>query len=161
MNRHFVNIKRGCLPPGLMRETLRTLTLLFPLVNDSGSRKFLKRWIHQHELDERLLEPYPVYDKTSPRRLRELYQQYPFWAPQLSQLLEEVNDPTPVTRWERYAKRKRSQAHMYKCAVAALILAAVSGTLATLLAVVQVWISYEAWQDEKKDTPSPSRGLQP
>ncbi|EQB56933.1 hypothetical protein CGLO_03016 [Colletotrichum gloeosporioides Cg-14] len=148
---------RGCLPPLLMMETLATLNLLFPSVNDPRSHRFSKRWVHRHAPEEHrksLLEPSRQWSTLGyddpPKRLRELYQRYPYWAPQLSLLLEEVREPTPVNWWGTHVKRNLSEANMYKCAVAALIVAAISGTLATVLAAVQVWISYCDWEKDGK-----------
>ncbi|KXH39143.1 hypothetical protein CSAL01_03174 [Colletotrichum salicis] len=114
------------------------------------SRKRLEA-THQdlsHSVDEALallLTRFDYSKKDLPGSLHDLYEDSPHWASQLSRLLKEVNDPTPTTRWERYAERRKSHRHTYKCAIAALIVAAVSRTLATLLAAVQVWISYCDW----------------
>ncbi|KAF4930372.1 hypothetical protein CGCVW01_v001011 [Colletotrichum viniferum] len=150
-------LSRGYLPPLLIMETLATLNLLFPSVNDPRSHRFSKRWVHRHAPEEHrksLLEPSRQWSTLGyddpPKRIRELYQRYPYWAPQLSQLLEEVIDPAPVNWWGTHVKRNLSEANMYKCAVAALMVAATSGTLATVLAAVQVWISYCDWKKDGK-----------
>ncbi|EXF82296.1 hypothetical protein CFIO01_08183 [Colletotrichum fioriniae PJ7] len=143
----------GCLDPTLLQETLRTFDLLFPPSGDGQSRRILEKWVQKEDLDLGLLEPghtlleISAEDKT-PDDLQELYMQYPHWAPRLARLLKEVDDPTPTTRWERYAERRKSPRHMYKCALAAFIVAAIIGILATVLAAVQVWISYCAWVDD-------------
>ncbi|KAK1713312.1 uncharacterized protein BDZ83DRAFT_756828 [Colletotrichum acutatum] len=139
----------GCLPPKLMDETLRTYNLLFPLIGSTKSKKLWNGWVKRENLDASLLKASSgLSKKGTPRTLHDLYEGFPHWAPQLARLLEEVDDPTPTTRWERYAERRRSHRHTYKCAIAALVVAAVSGTLATLLAAVQVWISYCDWAKE-------------
>ncbi|KAK1723450.1 uncharacterized protein BDZ83DRAFT_653103 [Colletotrichum acutatum] len=143
----------GCLAPTLLEETLRTLDLLFPPSGDGQSRRILEKLVQREDLDPCLLElghtmlEISVENQT-PDDLQELYMQYPHWAPRLARLLKEVDDPTPTTRWERYAERRKSPRHMYKCALAAFIVAAIFGILATVLAAVQVWISYCAWVDD-------------
>ncbi|KAK1522131.1 uncharacterized protein CCOS01_09843 [Colletotrichum costaricense] len=143
----------GCLDPTLLQETLRTLDLLFPPSGDGQSRRILEKWVQKEDLDPGLLEPGHTMleisaENKTPDDLQELYMQYPHWAPRLARLLKEVDDPTPTTRWERYAERRKSPRHMYKCALAAFIVAAIFGILATVLAAVQVWISYCAWVDD-------------
>ncbi|KAI3537020.1 hypothetical protein CABS01_05074 [Colletotrichum abscissum] len=143
----------GCLPAKLIDETLRSYNLLFPPIGNAKSRKLLREWVKRERLDESLLNPSFDHSKQDPpRTLHDLYEDFPYWAPQLARLLEEVDDPTPTTRWERYAERRKSHRHTYKCAIAALVVAAVSGTLATLLAAVQVWISYCDWDKNTNKT---------
>ncbi|KAL2880802.1 hypothetical protein SGCOL_003829 [Colletotrichum sp. CLE4] len=139
-------IALGCLPAKLIEETIRTYNLLFPPIGSAKSKKLLRDWVKRERLDESLLSPsFDNCKNEPPKTLYDLYEDFPYWAPQLARLLEEVDDPTPTTRWERYAERRKSHRHTYKCAIAALVVAAVSGTLATLLAAVQVWISYCDW----------------
>ncbi|KAK1635414.1 hypothetical protein BDP81DRAFT_429657 [Colletotrichum phormii] len=147
----------GCLLPELLTETLRTLDLLFPPVGDGQSRQLLERWVQREDLDPDLLQPCHSLLNISPEHknpddLHELYTQYPDWAPRLARLLKEVDDPTPTTRWERYAERKKSPRHMFKCALAAFVVAAIFGILATALAAVQVWISYCAWVEDPRQS---------
>ncbi|KAJ0298241.1 hypothetical protein COL516b_010164 [Colletotrichum fioriniae] len=143
----------GCLPAKLIDETLRTYNLLFPLIGSTKSQKLWKGWVKRENLDPSLLKASSgLSKKGTPRTLHDLYEDFPYWAPQLARLLEEVDDPTPTTRWERYAERRKSHRHTYKCAIAALVVAAVSGTLATLLAAVQVWISYCDWDKNTNKT---------
>ncbi|KAK1700106.1 hypothetical protein BDP55DRAFT_540832 [Colletotrichum godetiae] len=149
-------ISRGCLHPALLTETLRTLNLLFPPL-DNQSRRILEKWRDGQNLDTDLLEPCQLSLSLSAEEhpsgdLLALYKQYPHWAKQLARLLKEVDDPTPITRWERYAERRKSPRHMYNCALAALIVAAIFGILATALAAVQVWISYCAWVDDPRQS---------
>ncbi|KXH50631.1 hypothetical protein CSAL01_11673 [Colletotrichum salicis] len=121
--------------------------------DDGQSRRMLKKWVQREDLDPDVLKPcfhsleYSA-DKDTPKDLDALYTQFPHWAQRLTRLLEEVDDPTPTTRWERYAERRKSPRHMYKCAIAAFIVAEILGILATMLAAVQVWISYCDWGDD-------------
>ncbi|KXH40429.1 hypothetical protein CNYM01_09975 [Colletotrichum nymphaeae SA-01] len=143
----------GCLPSTFLTETLRTLDLVFPPIGDEQSRRILKKWIRRQDLDPDLQEPClhsleHSVDREAPEDLHALYTEYPHWAPRLARLLKEVDDPTPTTRWERYAEQRKSPRHMYKCALAAFIVAAIFGILATILAGVQVWISYCDWVND-------------
>ncbi|KAF6833450.1 hypothetical protein CPLU01_05488 [Colletotrichum plurivorum] len=134
---------------------------LNPTINDlppivvSGKRK----WVEDEDLDKTFVDRHHVLAKLfvggqpDPGDTRELLRQYPYWGTQLARLLREVEEPTPVTWLERHAERRRSPRHMYKCAMAALVVAAVFGMLATVLAAVQVWISYCAWVED------PSRAM--
>ncbi|KAK1490172.1 hypothetical protein CTAM01_10841 [Colletotrichum tamarilloi] len=146
-------VSLGCLHPKLLEETLRTLDLLFPTFNDRRSRRILEKWVQRENLDPAILEPcdhlLDISTKCeTPEDLHALYTEYPHWAPRLACLLKEVDDPTPTTRWERYADERKSPRHMYKCALAAFIVAAIFGILATVLAAVQVWISYCDWVND-------------
>ncbi|KAF6816762.1 hypothetical protein CMUS01_12212 [Colletotrichum musicola] len=140
----------GCLPPQLVVETLKTLVLLFPLlqVGNDRSQRILRKWVEDEDLDKTLIDRHHVLAKLfaggqpDPEDTRELLRQYPYWGAQLARLLREVDEPTAVTWLERHTERRRSPRHMYKCAMATLVVTAVFGMLATVLAAVQVWISY-------------------
>lgn len=155
------DVSRGCLPPQLVIETLKTFVLLFPLlqVGNDQSQRMLRKWVENEDLDKTLVDRHHVLAKLfaggqpDPEDTRALLQQYPYWGAQLARLLREVDEPTAVTWLERHAERRRSPRHMYKCAMAALIVTAVFGMLATVLAAVQVWISYCAWVED------PSRAM--
>ncbi|KAE9569095.1 hypothetical protein CGMCC3_g14841 [Colletotrichum fructicola] len=142
-------LKCGCLHPQLLSETLRTLDLLFPPLGDKKSRKFLKKWVSKENLDTRLLDhSASIFGfEQPPKDLHGLYEQYPYWGRQLSRLLREFDDPTPITWWQKYTERGRSPRRMYECAIVALFVTAFSALTATALAAVQVWISYCDWDD--------------
>ncbi|KAF9881568.1 hypothetical protein CkaCkLH20_00714 [Colletotrichum karsti] len=137
----------GCLPPKLIIETLRTLDFLFPPFGDKKSKKFLNKWVNDGKLDSSLLNgaAYISEEGQPPKDLLGLYEQYPYWGRRLTRLLREVEDPTPITWWQRYTERGRSPRRMFECAVAALIVTAFSAFVATALAAVQVWVAYCDW----------------
>ncbi|KAK1638854.1 hypothetical protein BDP81DRAFT_422855 [Colletotrichum phormii] len=96
----------GCLPPKLIEETLRTYNLSL-LIGSARSRRGLQDWVKRENLDTSLLTGSTgLSKKDSPRTLYDLYEDFPYWTSQLARLLEEVDEPTPSTRWEIYAERR-------------------------------------------------------
>ncbi|KAF6797483.1 hypothetical protein CSOJ01_12990 [Colletotrichum sojae] len=159
----------GCLPPQLVIETLKTLVLLFPLlqVGNDRSQRILRNWVEDEDLDKTLVDRHHVLAKLfaggqpDTEDTRELLRQYRYWGAQPARLLREIDEPTAVTWLERHAESRRSPRHMYKCAMAALVVTAVFGMLATVLAAVQVWISYCAWMEDPSEAMCGARKARP
>ncbi|KAI1744984.1 hypothetical protein F4680DRAFT_403942 [Xylaria scruposa] len=139
-------------------ETLMTLQLLFP----AQDRKKLKgkpirkaTWVHfiltRQKLDSHLSSmfvPEGKYQRPLTNR-RELYERYPHWGLRLHMLLEEVEDPTPLSWMGRWSERRKAARYSFWVTFAAFVIAIVFGLVATILGVVQVWISYCQWQGEE------------
>ncbi|KAF0331796.1 hypothetical protein RB213_000779 [Colletotrichum asianum] len=148
----------GCLNPGLIVETLKTLDVLFPSIGDKRSREILKKWVAENNLDGRLLDNPTIFSNNQPPKdLQGLYEQYPYWGRHLARLLREADDPTPVTWWQKYTERGRSPRRMFECAMAALLVTAISAFIATALAAVQVWIAYCDWESAPSRSWCPSK----
>ncbi|KAI0199323.1 hypothetical protein F4808DRAFT_432787 [Astrocystis sublimbata] len=149
-------LKLGCLPPGLLKETLATLDILFPVIGDRASRSVLEKEVQQNQLDKYFLSRFslgPVEherpaDALDPSDVRSLYEKYPYWADRLFDLWREADDPTPTTRIERWVEARRNPRFTYWCTVVSIMIAISFGIVATALAAVQVWISWCSWIDD-------------
>jgi hypothetical protein len=123
--------------------------LLFP----PGDEDYLTKKVRADGKDKRLYEEFVVHREISsnPASLttrRELFEQYPRWAPRLLRLYEEIEDPTPTTWLERYSDRRKSARHVYTLTYLALVLALLLGILTVTLGILQVWISYCDWKGD-------------
>ncbi len=153
--RERANAVSGCLPPQLLRETLWTFHLLFPEPGDAASQIILKREVSKNSLDRAFSRPFASQygghehpqDALDPEDVRSLYQKYPYWADRLYALWKEADDPTPVTTIERWSESRRNPRFTYWCTVVSLTIAIMFGISATVLAALQVWISYCTWID--------------
>jgi hypothetical protein len=151
----LINLISGCLPPGLLRENLMTLDIIFPIIGDNASRGILEQGVRKHMLDKYLLDRFELdsqdhyegpEDTLDPRDVRSLYTKYPYWANRLYDLWREAGDPTPITRIERWSEARRNPWFTYWCAVVSIILVAIFGILAIGLGAVQVWILWcDGW----------------
>jgi hypothetical protein len=128
---------------------LRTLRLLFP-DDDLKSRTLLKQEITNKSLDPRLSTSFQLYngldeypgDANTPADLQALFAHYPYWGERLYKLLKEVEDPTPMTWYERWSDRRKAPRYTYWAGVMALALALFFGIASTVLGALQVWIGY-------------------
>ncbi|KAI3321760.1 hypothetical protein HD806DRAFT_501872 [Xylariaceae sp. AK1471] len=156
------SLKLVCYSREFLLETMMTLQLLFP----AHDRKTLKgkpirkpRWLpswlqfllNREKLDSRLSSAFVAeghYQRPLTNR-RELYERYPHWALRLHMLLEEVEDPTPLSWAGRWSERRKAARHSFWVTFIAFLIAIVFGITATALGGVQVWISYCQWQGEE------------
>ncbi|KAJ8133428.1 hypothetical protein O1611_g197 [Lasiodiplodia mahajangana] len=149
-------LKLGCLPPSLLKETLMTLDIIFPVIGDNASRSILEREVEKNGLDQYLLDRFYLdsrdherpSDALDPSDVRSLYLKYPYWADRLYDLWREADDPTPTTRIERWTEARRNPRFAYWCTVVSILIAISFGIFATALGAVQVWISWCAWVDD-------------
>jgi len=149
----------GCLPPGLLQETLDSYELFFPL-NDRSSRRTLKAHVadRSKRLDAGLLDPFSAStlvgptntqrDAASLTNLRSLYRSFPHWGERLYRIWNELENPTPVTRWEKWSDKRKSAWYSTWWGVLGIILALFFGLASILLGALQVWISYCSWIDD-------------
>ena len=153
---NILTILSGCLPPSLLKETLSTLDIIFPVIGDRASRAILEREVQNHELDRYFLDRFDLdprdherpSDALDPTDVRSLYEKYPYWADRLYELWREADDPTPTTRIERWTEARRNPRFTYWCAVISIVIAILFGMIATSLAAVQVWITWCEWIED-------------
>ncbi|KAI8629053.1 hypothetical protein F5Y19DRAFT_475614 [Xylariaceae sp. FL1651] len=149
-------LKLGCLPPSLLKETLITLDIIFPVIGDNASRNILEREVENNGLDNYFLDRFYLdsrdherpSDALDPSDVRSLYEKHPYWADRLYDLWREADDPTPTTRIERWTEARRNPRFTYWCTVVSILIAILFGGFATALGAVQVWISWCAWIDD-------------
>lgn len=79
---------------------------------------------------------------------RQLFEKYPYWAPRLYAILEEVDNPTPLSWFGKWAERRRAARHTFRLTYLGIVIAVLFGMAATGLAAVSVWISYCDWQGD-------------
>lgn len=140
----------------LLEETLLTLDLIFPVVADDASRTILEKHVRKRKLDPYLLDrvhPDDRYherpgDAIEPRDIKSLYERYPFWADRLYEIWREADDPTPITRIERWSEARRNPRFTYWCTVVSIMLAITFGMLSIGLAAAQLWIAWCDWVDD-------------
>lgn len=137
------SLSLGCIPPALATETLRTPQLLFP-EDDSKSSKFLAQEIVSKSLDPRLSTSFQLYhgldeypgDAALPEDVQDLFARFPYWGKRIYKLLKEIEDPTPLTWYEKWSDRRKSSRHMYWAGVIALSFALVPGKAVMLRVAV-------------------------
>lgn len=161
---------RGSYTPNFVVETLMTFELLFPSHDrDWLARKVGKeglwwplRWLplplptlrkRAAKLRDQDLWSHVVPDdkrftwREKPLTNRhELFERYPHWGLRLHILLEEAADPTPISRRGRWAERRKAARHSFWVTVLAFGVAIAFGIVATVLALVQLWIAWCTWQ---------------
>ena len=93
--------------------------------------------LHEYPGDASLLED-----------MQDLFERFPYWGERLYKVLKEVEDPTPMTWYEKWSDRRKSPRYTYWAGVIALGFALFFGITATILGALQVWISYCSWQGE-------------
>jgi hypothetical protein len=143
---------RGCLPPDLLIETLGTYNLLFP-ATDGASRVILR---DAAKRDPAFAEGFSVFsqrhegprDARKPETIADLYKKFPHWGERLDVLWKEIENPTPVTRVERWSDKRKSARWTTWWVVLGLVFAVMFGLTATILGAMQVWISYCSWLDD-------------
>ncbi|KAK3306102.1 uncharacterized protein B0T15DRAFT_372454, partial [Chaetomium strumarium] len=131
----------GCLPPDLLVETLSTYNLLFPST-DEASQVMLRDAVKQ---DHAFAEGFSVFsrghegprDARNPENMADLYKNYPHWAERLDVLWREIENPTPVTRIERWSERRKSARWATWLVVLGLLCALLFGLMATVLGALQ------------------------
>jgi len=143
---------RGCLPPDLLSETLSTYDLLFPAL-DGASQAMLREAAKQ---DPSFDGGFSVFsqrhevprDARNPETMGDLYRKFPRWGERLDVLWKEVENPTAVTRIERWSERRKGPRWNAWWVVLGLVFAGLFGLVASILGALQVWISYCSWRDD-------------
>lgn len=127
-----------------------TLDIIFPIIGDNASRAILEKEVRKNGLDSYFLDRFDLDflddherpgDALDPRDVRSLYEKYPFWANRLYDLWREADDPTPISRIEKWSEARRNPRFTYWCAVVSIVIAASFGLLALGLGAVQVWVA--------------------
>jgi hypothetical protein len=131
-----------------------TFNLLFPEPGDEASRAMLVTDCSKHGLDPYILTRDEHYynehetptDALDPTDVRGLYEKYPYWGYRLHELWKEADDPTPITRIERWTESRRNPRFTYWCTAVSLVIAVSFGVAATILSALQFWTSYCSWR---------------
>ena len=105
-----------------------TLNVIFPVAGDQASRSILISEVAVNGLDSSFLEPPSLQyaeheqpqDAVDPSEVRTLYERYQYWGDRLYDLWKEADDPTPVTKIERWSESRRNPRFTYWCTVISL-----------------------------------------
>lgn len=154
-------MERGRYDTDFLAETLMTYSLLFPSRDSAWlkarikpRRQWPRYWVVSLERDARLaaaetsgrpLETHRQYLEEV-RDTQKLFELYPHWARRWQVIHQEAEAPTPVSRLDKWAQRRRDERHAFKVAYLALLLAVGFGVMAMVLGVLQLWVSYCQWQ---------------
>ncbi|KAK1995988.1 hypothetical protein LX36DRAFT_581275 [Colletotrichum falcatum] len=151
-----------------MLETLQTYRLLVPhrdfkwarrtfLSSARGSRlQYLAPWkkAHQQASDQRLAEisSFWHHEEDAGTRLTtysQMFKRFPHWGLRIQNLMEEAEDPTPMTWSGRWAERRKGPRHAFWVTVIAFVVASLFGTIAMALGIVQFWVAWCDWDGAK------------
>lgn len=149
------------MPPSLLHQTQKTLELLFPPRDWSWLQREIdprNSWLHGNKpgLDSRLSSVVSSVEGVRNQDMgaqsitnsKQLFEKYPYWASRLYAILEEVDNPTPLSWFGKWAERRRAARHTFRLTYLGIVIAVLFGMAATGLAAVSVWISYCGWQGD-------------
>ncbi|KAF2422971.1 hypothetical protein EJ08DRAFT_725129 [Tothia fuscella] len=147
------SLKRGCYNPALLRETIMTIQILFPL----SDKQWIEKRLDKKSVDKRLAGPFnlrfdPNFDNRPLTNTRELYLRFPHWAVRLHMIYEEAEDPTPMNWMGRWAERRKASRHVFWLTFVAFLVAITFGITATVLGCLQVWISWKSMSNSTAST---------
>jgi hypothetical protein len=131
------------IPRQIALEVLNSLfTVLFPPMTKSYS--ILDSFVQRHSLDEDILKLEPCQYVRSTEAHSQLFYQY--FAVRLQQLYEEIENPTPRSRLDKWIGQRIAQRHFMIATLAGLASAIVLGILGLAVALVQAWLTYQQWK---------------
>lgn len=151
-----------------MLETLQTYRLLVPYRDIKWARRrFLStpnnarmNWFtpwttaHQQASDPRLTEIFSFWHHEADVGSRlttysQMFKRYPHWGLRIQSLMEEAEDPTPITWTGRWAERRKGPRHAFWVTIIAFVVASLFGTVAMVLGIAQFWVAWCDWNGGK------------
>ncbi|PKK48789.1 hypothetical protein CI102_5582, partial [Trichoderma harzianum] len=124
----------------LALETLYSLQLLFPL--DPDSQALLRSLVSKESFDPDCLR----FGSASYRRIDENNIPFQYWGSRLMDLFDEIENPKPRGFVQTWLDQKSKARHIMLATLAGLFIAILLGFLGLIVAIVQTWISYQAWK---------------
>ncbi|KAK4079067.1 hypothetical protein Trihar35433_172 [Trichoderma harzianum] len=124
----------------LALETLDSIQLLFPL--DPDSQALLRSLVSKESFDPDCLR----FGSASYRRIDENNLPYQYWGSRLMDLFDEIENPKPRGFVQTWLDQKSKARHIMLATLAGLFIAILLGFLGLIVAIVQTWISYQAWK---------------
>ncbi|KAK0637025.1 hypothetical protein B0T17DRAFT_587998 [Bombardia bombarda] len=138
----FSPVCDGALPRQLVLEALDSIQgMLFPL-SEPKSKRLLQSLVRSCSFDPDIVN----FEYSSIQRLGEDNIRYVYLADRLSDLYNEVRNPTPRGWIERQMERKSSARYMMMATLIGIVFAVLLGIAALALSEFQTWIGYQAWQ---------------
>lgn len=138
--------KDSCMiPRTLALEALYTIHhALFP--SDRASQALLSTLVRNHQFDRSLLQ----YEMARYRRDDDPDITYSYFGTRLSEIYDELQDPTPRAGWESWLQKYSSPRYMLMATMIGVFIAVIIGLLGLAVACVQTWISYQQWKHPVK-----------
>lgn len=125
-----------------MLETIDSLqNILFPMDNKKA-RELLDRLMKKKQWDPELRE----YDLGATGIGGGGTIAYHYFAERLSELHDEMENPSPRGWLERRFERRKADRYMMMATLAGVVFAVLLGMFALIISCIQTWISYQAWQ---------------
>ena len=132
----------GALPRQLALECLDSIQkILFPL-SDSKSRSLLQSLISTSAFDPDCLR----FDFVSIRNNEEEEVAYHYFGAKLTDLYEELINPTPRGWVEKWLERRSGARYVMMATLIGVVFAVVLGMAGLAVGAYQAWVGYQQWQ---------------
>lgn len=145
------------LPRELALETLYTLKILFP--DDSQTRKLIAKLVSTENFDPHVGKHNTNGTDENGIELRGEQKEalkWKYWGSRMLCLYEELENERPVGNWDVWVERNSKNRHVMMATIIGVFIAVLLGLLSLILAGLQTWIAYRAWQNPVEDTLQPA-----
>lgn len=122
-------------------ETLSTLKMvLFPY--DPESQSLLRSLISKGKLDPDLQR----VDSSIGDPISEDVMRFEYWGSRLTDLYDELENPTPRGFFEKWLERKSGSRYVMMATLVGVMIAIVLGIFSLAVSVFQAWVGWQQWQ---------------
>ncbi|KAJ4990196.1 hypothetical protein SVAN01_04287 [Stagonosporopsis vannaccii] len=137
------------IPRPLAVEVCDTIYNVLFRFNDAASQHILEGLIRGHGFDPDL----QWYDQACHQLDIENDKTYPYYGHRLHLLLNEIEDPSPATWFERLfdSGEKSAERRLLMATMIGVSITAISSTLNLIVASYQSWIGCQQWQSQAKN----------
>lgn len=143
----------GALPRQLVLEALDSIQkIVFPY-SDKKSQSILTSLVSSSSFDPDCLR----WESAVFRNSDERDISYRYFGARLAELYEEVQNPRPHGRVEKWLQRRSGARHVMLATLAGVLIAVLLGVAALAVSIYQAWIGYQAWKHPILQ-PSPVNG---
>jgi hypothetical protein len=137
----IANICSRNIPRQLALEVLASLnSILFPPMTKSHG--ILRALVSKGVFDKDMLQ----LESRDVRHRHEVEGEYRYLASKLRDLYDEVDNPTPRGRFERWFDRRIAQRYFMMATFGGLVVAIILGILGLAVGIFQAWVAYQAWR---------------
>jgi hypothetical protein len=137
----LANITSGNIPRQLALEVLDSLNaVLFPPMTKSHA--ILRGLVSKGVFDKEMLH----LETGGLRHSHEAEGEYRYLASKLRDLYDEVENPAPRSRFERWFERRIAQRYFMMATLGGLIAAIILGILGLAVGMFQAWVAYQQWK---------------
>lgn len=129
------------MPRQLALEVLDSLNaILFPPL--TKSHRILRDLVAKGTFNEDMLQ----LESRDVRHKHETEGEYRYLASKLRDLRDEIENPTPRGRFERWFERRIAQRYFMMATLGGLLVAILLGFLGLAVGIFQAWVAYMAWK---------------